>query len=214
VSTFSLYMGRAGGSAHVLSHTRNTGIAGCTMRRAFQVILILTSMVVLEGCTPVLMVYAGIEACLAIDQGIKKQECARKAALERERVGQENLTRQRSEELRRQQLAATQRQTDAADANALLINIESDLNAGRWNKQRVSGLREAISAADRSTAPDATRACLHIATGLYAYLSGDEAGAEKEWTLARRMGAREARVVASDVWTPGAVEAFARAARD
>jgi len=212
------------------------------MTRAFRMTLFLTSMVMLQGCTPMLIA-GGLVALSTIDQEIKKQEYARKVTLEQqarlqrenqeqERVRQEELTRQRAEELRRQQLAeaqrrqreedeqrratelAKQRQTDAVHANALLANIESELNAGRWNKQRLPAIREAVSAAGRSTAPDAILARLHMATGLYAYLSGDETGAEKEWTLARQMGVREAHIVASDVWTPGAVEAFAHAARN
>ena len=125
------------------------------------------------------------------------------AAAERQR--QEQAAQQRRAEYERS------RQAETRKAQELLSAIEEELAAARWSRSRLPDLARAVSAIDHSAVSQPTAARLHLALGLYAFLTDDLGLALQQWLLAKGNGLDNPRVVAGELWTPGAAEAFASA---
>jgi len=156
-------------------------------------------------------------------------EAERRKAEETERLRAAEQARRQQEELRRRQLAAAEqlrqeqaaqqrraehersRQAETRKAQELLSAIEGELAAARWSRSRLPDLARAVSAIDHSAVSQPTAARLHLALGLYAFFTDDLDLARQQWLLAKGSGLDNPRAVASELWTPGAAEAFANA---
>lgn len=119
----------------------------------------------------------------------------------------QNLELRRLAELEKRQRA------DTLQAEKVLRAVEENLRKGRWNSQSLDSLIFAAAQADKTTVPIPTRQRLHLAVGLCAYLADKLSPAAAEFSLAKRLGVENHRVVVAEAWTPGAVEAFIEASR-
>lgn len=156
-------------------------------------------------------------------------QAERRKAEEAERLRSAELAKRQQEELRRRQLAAAEqlrqeqtaqqrraehersRQAESRKAQELLSAMEEELVAARWSRSRLPDLAGAVSAIDHSAVSQPTAARLHLALGLYAFLTDELGLARQQWLLAKRNGLDNPRAVAGEFWTPGAAEAFANA---
>lgn len=156
-------------------------------------------------------------------------QAERRKAEEAERLRAAELAKRHQEELRRRQLAAAERQrqeqaaqqqraehersrqAETRKAQQLLSAIEEELAAARWSRSRLPDLAKAVSTIDHSAVSQPTAARLHLALGLYAFFTDDLDLARQQWLLAKGNGLDNPRVVAGELWTPGAAEAFVSA---
>ena len=107
------------------------------------------------------------------------------------------------------------RHREAADvkrSQIALAVVETELKKGRWSASGLEDFSRTVSVFDRSSMPARIRQRLHLAAGLYAWFVDDHDRAVAEFTVARRLGARDPRLVCQELWTPGALEAFERSA--
>lgn len=156
-------------------------------------------------------------------------QAERRKAEEAERLRVAELAQRQQEEPRHRQLAAAERQrqeqasqqrraehersrqAETRKAQELLSAIEGELAAARWSRSRLPDLARAVSAIDHSAVSQPTAARLHLALGLYAFFTNDLGLARQQWLVAKINGLDNPRVVAGELWTPGAAEAFANA---
>lgn len=205
--------------------------------RNWLLILVLTlTAPVLTGCAEILLIAGGLVALSEVDQQMRaeqfrkdQREQQQEAAMAAER--QRHLAREeaerharlaeqnriREEQARLQKEAESRRiaqDTANKEASNLLAALESSLKRASWTEFDVASTRKRIALLDQQHASESVRARLHLAAGLHAYLLDHHADALREFGWAKRLGASDPKVVASTVWSPGALEAFARARAD